>query len=73
MCFHWEYFFLEHINKKGRKPLNSFSGYLIHPVYTSPFIPRMIVFTEILSHYVNELYIFLGARNVQETDKEAQV
>lgn len=33
----------------------------------------MIVFTELLSHYVNELYIFLGARNVQETDKEAQV
>lgn len=33
----------------------------------------MIVFAEILSHCVNEFYFFLGARNVQETDNEAQV
>lgn len=64
MYFHWEYFFSEYINKKGGKSLNCFNGYLIHPVYTSSFIPQMIVFTKILGHYVNELCFFLGARNV---------
>lgn len=66
-------FFSEYINKKSGKSLKSFSAYLIHYVYTSSFIPQMIVFTEILNHYVNELCFFLHARNVQETDNEAQV
>lgn len=59
--------------KKGGKPLNSFSQYLIHPVYTSSFIPQMTVFTGVLSYYMNELFFFLGGGNVQETDNEIQV
>lgn len=41
--------------KKGGKPLNPFSGYVIHP---SSFIPQMTGFTGIVNYYVNELFFF---------------
>lgn len=70
MYLHWEFFFQSVQIKKGGKPLNPFSGYLIQP---SSFIPQMTGFTGIVNYYVNELFFFLGARNVKETDNEIQV